>query len=802
MFFNYLAVAVRYLKKNLLSFLINLFGLAIGMTAFILIIQYVRFELSYDNFHKLGDRIYRIQQDRYNKGELTTQWAAGCSAVGQALYENFPEVETFTRFQTASGIISYDDRRFKETKIYLADTSFFEVFSFPLISGDPSNILEKPFETVLSESAANKYFGDEEAVGKSILFNDGLELNIVGIFKDAPIHSHLHPEIVVSWETLVSLQGPEVNTAWQWDGFFNYIVLSPQTDYKEFEAKIPAFIEERVGEELRQYNSWAIYNLQPLRKIHLYSDFMMEMEDNGNARSTYALLIVAVFLVLIAWINYINLSTAKSLERAKEVGIRKISGAGRGQLIRQFLSESVLINLLSVFFSVILVQLLNPVFNQITGKSLDFNFFGNPGFWGILFLVFIAGAVLSGTYPAFFLSSFKPALIIKGNYGKQTRGIILRKSLVIFQFIASLVLISGTLVVYRQISFMQHYDLGVDIEKVLVLPGPNIVDSTYTETFNAFKEVLLRNPDISKVSTSTSVPGRKAIWNAGGIHLLSQDVTEGNQYRIIGMDFDFVDLYGLTILEGRNFSPEYGMNSETVLFNEKAIRLIGFDDYREALDKQIFFWGDTFRIVGILKNYHQQGLKELQDPLIFRFFESVTAYYSIKFVPTADIQANISFVQEQWDIFFSKNPFEYFFLDEYYNEQYKDELQFGTVFGSFSLLAIIIACLGLFGLSSYATTQRAREIGIRKVLGASIPQSILLLVRYFLNQILIAVPVGLAIAYFIMTRWIQNFPFRISIGWWFFVLPVSIVLIIAFVTVIAQVFKTANVNPAESLRYE
>ncbi len=802
MFFNYLAVAVRYLKKNLLPFTINLLGLAIGMTAFILIIQYVRFELSYDNFHELGDRIYRIQQDRYNKGELTTQWAAGCSAVGQALYENFPEVENFTRFQTAAGIISYNERRFKEQKIYLADTSFFEVFSFQLVKGDPSEILKKPFETVLSESAAAKYFGDEYPIGKSLLFNDGLELNIVGIFRDAPTNSHLYPTIVVSWETLVSLQGPDVNTAWQWDGFFNYILLSPQSYYKEFEAKIPAFIEERVGDELRQYNSWAIYNLQPIRKIHLYSDFMMEMEVNGNARSTYALLIVAVFLVLIAWINYINLSTAKSLERAKEVGIRKISGAARGQLIRQFLSESILINLLGIIVAIILIQLLNPVFIQITGKPLDFGLLVNPGFWGVMLLAFITGAILSGTYPAFFLSSFKPAIIIKGKFDKQTKGIILRKSLVIFQFITSLILISGTLVVYKQISFMQQYDLGVNIEDVLVLPGPNITDSTYTETFNAFKEELLRNPNISEVATSTAVPGRKATWNAGGIHLLSQDVTEGNQYRIIGMDFDFVDLYGLTLLEGRNFSPEYGMNSETVLFNEKGIRLLGFDEYREALDKQIFFWGDTFRIVGILKNYHQQGLKEVQDPLIFRFFESVTAYYSIKFVPTADIQANISFVREQWEIFFSKNPFEYFFLDEYYQEQYKDELQFGTVFGSFSLLAIIIACLGLFGLSSYSTTQRTKEIGIRKVLGASVPQSILLLVRYFVNQILIAVPIGLAISFFIMSRWIQNFPFRISIGWWFFVLPVLVVLIIALVTVIAQVFKTANVNPAESLRYE
>ncbi|UCG26970.1 MAG: FtsX-like permease family protein, partial [Bacteroidales bacterium] len=481
---------------------------------------------------------------------------------------------------------------------------------------------------------------------------------------------------------------------------------------------------------------------------------------------------------------------------------RKISGAARGQLIRQFLSESILINLLSVVIAVILVQLLHPVFNQITGSTLDLGIISNPGFWGIIILVFIIGAILSGTYPAFFLSSFRPVTIIKGKFSKQSKELVLRKSLVIFQFITSFILISGTLVVYKQIIFMEDYDLGVDINDVIVLPGPDILDSTYTETFNAFKEELLRNPNIIKVSTSTAVPGRKAAWNAGGIRLLSQTVDEGNQYRVIGTDFDFVKLYGLSVVEGRNFSPEYGMNDQTVLFNETGVKLLGFIDYKEALDKQIFFWGDTFRIVGVLKNYHQQGLNEVQDPLIFRFYESLSAYYSIKHLHTADIQTTLTYIQEEWNLFFSKNPFEYFFLDDYYKEQYKDEFQFGIVFGTFSFLAIFIACLGLFGLSSYTTVQRTKEIGIRKVLGASVLKSILLLVRYFVYQILIAAPFGLVTSYLIMSSWIENFPFRISIGWWFFLIPVLIILIIAVFTVIIQVFKTANVNPAESLRYE
>ena len=799
---NNLLVAFRNLKKNLLPFIINILGLAIGMTAFILIIQYVRFELSYDDFHQKGNRIFRIQQDRYNKGELTTQWAAGCSAVGHALYENFPEVENFTRFTIWDGVLSYNEKRFREEKIYLVDTSFFEVFSFQLLIGDKSSALKKPYETILSESIARKYFGEEDPIGKSLLYNGDFELNIIGVFKDIPGNSHLKPEILVSWETYVSFR-PDVNTAWQWDGFFNYILLNPKTDYKEFEAKIPAFVEEQVGEDLRQYNSAAIYNLQPLQEIHLNSDFMYEAEVNKNAQSVYSLIIVALFLMVIAWINYINLSTAKSLDRAREVGMRKISGANKMQLVWQFLVESILVNIISIILAIILVSLLFTLFNQITGEMLDYSLIHNPGFWITIVFIFLVGAILSGAYPAFFLSSFKPASIIKGKFSQNQKGLLLRKILVIFQFTTSIVLIAATLLVYKQITFIQKYDLGIDINNVLVLQGPGVVnDSTYTETFNAFKEELLRKPDIQSISTSTTIPGRKVGWNAGGIRLLSQAVEEGNQYRVIGMDWDYADLFGLTILEGRNFSPEYTNNSETVLFNEKAIKLLEFENYRDALDKQIFFWGDTFRIVGVVKNYHQQGLKEIPDPLIFRFFESFTAYYSIKLAPHTDVQNTIAVVEDQWNEFFSENPFHYFFLDDYFREQYKLEIQFGKVFGSFSFLAIFIACLGLFGLSSFITLQRTKEIGIRKVLGSSVLNSVLLLIRYFVYQILIAVPIGLSIAYWVMHRWIENFAFRVSIGWWFFILPVIIVLVIAVATVIAQVTKTANVNPAESLRHE
>ena len=801
MFRTYLLVAIRNLLSQRVSSIVNILGLAIGMAAFVLIIQYVRYETSYDNFHARGERVYRIQQDRYDKGVLSTQWAAGASAVGQALHENFPEVEDFTRFQIWGGVFSKGDIKFREEKIYIADTSFFQIFSFNLLDGDPVSSLDNPLEMVISKSMARKYFGEENPVGKSLRFNGNVDLMITGTYADIPKNSHLKPDFVVSWETMVQFQGADVNTAWQWDAFFNYILLNPATDYKEFEAKIPDFIEEEIGEELRQWDAWAVYNLQPLHSIHLNSDFMFEAEPNGNARSVYALLVISVFLVIIAWINYINLTSSRSLERAREVGMRKVSGALRNQLLSQFLLESVLVNLFAMVLAIVLVQLFNPFFNQLTGEQLDYSLKINHVFWIAVLLIFLAGAFLSGIYPALFLSSFKPTTVFQGVSELKVGGLGMRRVLVIFQFAASLLLIAGTLTVYRQISFMRNYDLGVDIENVLVLRGPSVNDSTYEETFNAFKSELTRHPDIELVTASTSVPGRQPPWNAGGIRRLNEGPDESNQYRIIGFDFNFVDFYGLSILEGRNFSEDFGQNSTTVLFNESAIRLMGFEDMASAMNIPIFFWGDTFNIVGVVKDYHQEGLKESHEPLIFRFFRNASNFYSIKVNPD-NIQRVLQEVEAQWRIFFPQNPFEYFFLEDYYDEQYRNETRFGRVFSLFALLAIIIACLGLYGLSSYTTIQRTREIGIRKVLGSSSGNAVLLLIRYFLIQVLIAVPVGLGVAYYFMSDWIQNFAYRINIGWWFFVGPVLLVVLIAILTVSSQVIRTANANPAESLRYE
>ena len=463
--------------------------------------------------------------------------------------------------------------------------------------------------------------------------------------------------------------------------------------------------------------------------------------------------------------------------------------------------ESVIINLLAIILAFIIVQIFGNSFNNLLNEKLDFSLQVNTGYWGIIFCIFITGALISGIYPAFFLSSFKPTTVFKGPQELKIGGMGIRRVLVIVQFSLSLLLIAGTLTVFRQISYMQNYDLGIDIDNTVVLRGPSVTDSTYTETFNAFRSELLQKAGIEKMTASTSVPGRQPSWNAGGIRLLSQGDDESNQYRIIGMDFDFVDFYGLSILEGRNFSRDFGRNPETVLFNENAIRLLGYEDFASAMNQQIYFWGDTFSIVGVVKNYHQEGLKANQEPLVFRFFENVNSFYSIRVNPE-NIQNSLNEIEAQWRKFFPGNPYEYFFLENYYNEQYKNELHFRKVLNLFSLLAIIIACLGLFGLSSYTTIMRTREVGIRKVMGASTPNCILLLMRFFVMQVLIAVPVGLGFGYFIILRWLNNFAYRINIGWWFFLIPVCLLIIITILTVSFQIIKTANTNPAYSLRNE
>ena len=799
---NYFTSVLRYVSRNKAFTFINILGLAIGMMACMLITQFVMHEFSYDSFHVYKDRIFRLQLDRYNKGEITTQWAAGAMGIGPDVKDNFPEVEDYVRLTGENALFSYGDVFFKEEGVYYATQSFFKMFSIPLIYGVDSIVLKEPFKVVLSESLAKKYFGNEDPIGKTIRNNGETDYEVTGVFRDLPPNTHMKISALFSYASFESLvNNPQAMRSWHWDGHFTYILLNERADPKAFEQKLLQFSEEHEAEELKRAGAGMVFHLQPLTDIHLDSDFMFEFKTNGNRQSAYFLSIVAVLILVIAWINYINLSTAKSIERAREVGVRKVMGGYKTQLVQQFLFEALLLNTVAVGIAVFLVILFTPSFSELTGRELGYLLFQEWRFWLWTGLLILAGALLSGLYPAFVLSGYRPVEVLKGRFKNTTKGLVFRKGMVVVQFVASITLIVGTFTVYRQIRFMQDQKLGVDIDQTLVLQSPNVVDSTYADKFHVFKQQISQYPEVSAVTAASSVPGRQPAWNAGGIRRLSQREDESNQYRIIMMDAGFIKAFGLEVLEGRPFSAALANERKNVMINESAARLMGFSKLEDAINDQIFFWGDTFSIVGVLKNYHQESLKKAFEPLIFRYNDAPGGYYSIKF-NTSNVRESMVKFEEHWRALFPGNPFIHFFLDEHYNEQYQADQQFGKVFGVFSLLAIFIASLGLFGLSSLTAVQRTKEIGVRKVLGASVQSILSLMSKDYIALLMISIALAVPAAWWIMSGWLEDFAYRIPLSWWIFAVPSLAVVFIALATVSLHTVKAARTNPATSLRYE
>ena len=797
---NYLTSAMRYISRNKAFTAINVLGLAIGMTACMLITQFVLHEFSYDNFHVKKNNIFRLQQDRYNKGVIATQWAAGAAGIGPDLKENFPEVKRYVRLRQSSPLLANGDVFFKEDYVCFASSEFFRMFSVKLIKGIDSVVLKDPFKIVVSQSMAKKYFGDADPIGKILRADGQVDYEVSGVFEDLPANTHMRFNALFSFESLVKLWNDPI-MSWQWDGFMTYIELDERTDYKAFEAKLPEFVHKKEGETLKNYNADMVFHLQPLTSIHLDSDFMFEFQPNGDRQSTYFLAVVAVLILIIAWINYVNLSTAKSIERAREVGVRKVMGSFRTQLVQQFLFESVLLNSVAIMIAILFAALLSPWFGDLAGRNLDYMLFKQPMFWAWMTVLIVGGAMISGLYPAFVLSGFKPVEVLKGRFKNSGQGVFFRKGMVVTQFVASITLIIGTFTVYQQIHFMRNQKLGVNIDQTLVINSPNVVDSTYEQKFSVFKQRIEQYPEVLSVSAATTMPGRQPEWNAGGIRRLSQTVEESNQYRVIMMNADFIPSFGLEVANGRAFSAELANEQKSVLINESAVKLMGFAKGEDAINDEIYFWGDTFRIVGVLKDYHQESLKKSYEPMVFRYNAAPGGYYAIKF-KTADIRQSMVKFQEDWKDVFPGNPFISFFLDDHYNQQYQSDQQFGKIFGVFSALAIFIACLGLFGLSSLTAVQRTKEIGVRKVLGASVTGIIALVSKDYIWLMLIAACIATPLSLWIMNGWLQDFAQRIDFTWWMVIIPSAAVMAIALVTVSMHTLRAAKTNPAKSLRYE
>ena len=808
MFKNYLKIAWRNLVKNKAYSAINIGGLAIGITACLLILQYVAFETSYENFHENKERIYRVKQERYNAGKLETEWAAGAFAVGNTFKATIPEIEEYVKVvQTQDIIVDVNDETLKIDEVFFATNSFFDVFSYPLLAGDVKSVLKEPGTAAISESVALMIFGTKDVVGETLPISGEKDYRITGVYKDMPSNTQLKPNFLASYATFVETvktnsngeQTPE--DAWDWDGCLTYLVLKKGADPNAVEAKFPPIVTENQSDFTKESNSSSKYLLMPITDIHLFSNFMMEPGATGNGKTVYLLLGIAFFIIIIAWVNYINLATARAIGRAKEVGVRKAVGSSRKQLITQFFFESALFNFLALILALVLMAIMIPAFNQFSGQELSYSLFTKKVFWTGLAGLFVTGVFLSGAYPAFVLSSFKPVEVLKGKMVNTQQGALLRKSLVVFQFTASLFLLIGTLTVYKQIQYMRHQSLGLDIDKTLVVVPPIVADSTYLSQMIAFKENLLKYPSIKSVAAATTIPGQPVNWNAGGIKLVSQDQELGKQYRVIGVDYDYTAQFGLKLIAGRTFSEEFGSDPEAVIFNKAGIAQLGFNNPEEAIGKRIDFWGNQYTIIGVSENFNQESLRLPYEPLVIRLIPDVRGYFTIK-LNTGDAASIIEQVGTEWNKFFPGNTYEYFFLEDHFNDQYQADQRFGKVFGFFTGLAILVACLGLFGLASFTTLQRTKEIGIRKVLGASVPGILKLIYKEFAVLLVIAFLFAIPIAWYTTSNWLQGYAFRIDIHWSFFLWPFIAIMLIAVLTVSFQSIKAALANPVKSLRTE
>ena len=823
---NILLRAIRNFEKNKFFSALNVLGLAIGMSVFLTIAQYIHFENSYEDFNPDASSIYRVTLDQYINNELVMSTAENYPGVGPALQSALPEVIAYTRLYNLgyknNVVISNEAAKpspvaIKQSKFLYADAAFLRMMGYQLIKGDIRTALAESNSAVLTPQQATAYFGAEDPLGKTLRMqdDDGIDetVKITGIVKAVPPNTHLKFDLLFSYNTLFSRAanrpGYAINRfdqTWQRNDMYTYIQVQPGTDPHELEARFPAIVENH-SPRLKEKNQKDILALQPLNDIHLNSHLAEEPELNGDGRMVGFLGMIGLFVLVIAWVNYINLSTAKVMERAKEVGVLKVMGALRHQLVWQFLAESAVINLFSVLLGLTMVGMVLPEFNTLAGLSLSVSYLYAPWFLWLAIMLWGIGTLLSGFYPAFILSSFRPASALKGKLKGSVRGIFLRQSLVVFQFTVSVALIAGTLIIYDQLNFMLGKDIGVNIEQVLVVQRPGIGPHRpgFTSAIDLFRSEVKRNSSVQSVSASATVPGMQREWKVNVKKYGAPD-DQLVMTRLNSMDFEFMDVFQMKLLAGRSFSQSFTKDPDTsVVITESATRILGFKNPEAAIGQTLTIpdleGPSNPIIVGVVNDYHQVSLKQPLEPAIFYCTQYEGEFYSLR-INTTNLPQTIDQIKAAWQKAFPGNPFAYFFLDDYFDRQYKNERQFGSLFTTFAAFALIIGCLGLMGLSAYTATQRTKEIGIRKVLGSSEGGIFALLSKEYIRLILLGIVLAVPFVYFFMNGWIQRFPYHITISGFVFFIAGAIVFTVSLATVSLQTFRAARANPVDSLRYE
>jgi putative ABC transport system permease protein len=791
---NYIKIACRSLWRHKGFSIINIIGLAIGMTACFLIYINIKFELSYDSFNEKFDQIYRVVTDvRTPSGTINN--SAAPAPTGPALQQDYPEVKANTRICGTRFLVQYGESKFQENNLIYADPSLFVMFTLPVVKGDVKKGFEAPFTVVMTESMSKKYFGNTDPLGKTLLLDSKYPAMVIALVKDVPLNSHFKFDMAVSYATRERLN-PGSSSDWTSYGGDAYVLLPKAYDYHKLQSRLPAVVNAHYTETQKKQGMNYSFLLEPLKDI--YMDSQRGAAANGNMYNVRVFSIIALFILFIASINFINLTTARAMERAKEVGIRKVIGAARKQLIIQFLSESVIICLISFSFSVLFSFLLLPLFNELSGKVISASIFSN-NYLVELFLISCALGMIVGVYPALVLSGFKPITTLKGKFSKSSKGVLLRRVLVIVQFTVSIVLIIGTIVVYNQLSYMRGQALGFRKNQMLSIDfyGDTAVES-HSELI---KSELKKIPNVVSATVSRGVPGfgngnrdSEIENNAGVMQQILMNLYE--------VDYDFIPQFEMKLVAGRIFSKAFITDTaHAIIINETAAKSLGYRTPAEAIGRNFSQWGRTGKIIGVLKDFHFQSLQETVQPLNMRINPRHTRFFTLK-IKSKNIPSTIAAIQNKWKTLVPERPFNYGFVDETFNEQYAAQVNFGNLFMYFAVLAICISCMGLFGLASYSTIQRTREIGIRKVFGASVTGIVNMLSVEFVQLVVISSLIAFPLAWFAMNKWLQDFAYRIAIGWWVFALAGVIALVIAFATVSFQAVKAALANPVDSLRSE
>lgn len=804
---NYLKIALRNIRKNKTFAFINVFGLALGLACCLLIASFVYTELSFDKYPEKAKQIYRVELNVTGNGAVETYTNVDV-AVGAGMKNAYPEILDYTRlFTLRASFVKYNNKEFKEGKIAVADSNFLQVFSMPFLEGDAKSALTEPNSIVITKAFSSRYFGSEGTLGKQLTMGNTI-FKVTGLIDKIPDNSHFHYDAFVSMSTMhITAQ------TWSNVSFYTYLVLDKNADPKVLEAKFPELVKKYVVPEIahdmgismaeaqKSVNTFRFF-LEPLSRIHLYSNTKYELEPNGDIQYVYIFSALAIFILLLACVNFTNLSTAASAKRAREVGIRKVIGSEKRQLVLQFLVESVLLTYIAILFTYAFVYALIPYFNQLAGTHVNFRFFFSSQFILAVFGLGLIVGILSGIYPAFFLSSFNIISVLKGSSSTSTNHKSpLRSGLVIFQFAVSTILIISTLVVYQQLHFMQNKKLGYEKEQVLYLEDANILGSRDVQ--NVFKQDLLKDSRIVNVSVGTDIPGNP---DMDGTQIYPKDKAANENgaeihSNIYHIDYDYIPTLGIQMLQGRNFSKDFPTDSFAVIINKAAVNELGWAN-TDPIGKTIVTSGQhEFKVIGVAADFHYASVKQKIAPLMMELGTNYRTGFIVK-IKTTDIQYLLAEIKKKWDATNPGTPFSYYFLDEHFASLYAAELKTGQIFSAFAIVAILIACLGLFGLATYITQQRIKEIGIRKIFGATVPDLILLVSKEFLKLVFIAFFIAIPIGWWAMNKWLQDYQYRIQLSWWMFLLAGVLVLMIALITVSFQSVKAAFANPVKSLRTE